>query len=44
MSLLWKTTMSLVMFIVVVSALESMALGLVLAVSRLRHGKPQPRR
>lgn len=31
--------MSLLMFIIVVSALESMALGLVFAVNRQRHGR-----
>ena len=39
MSLLRKTTLALVMFIMVVSALESVALGLVVAVDRLRQGK-----
>jgi hypothetical protein len=39
MSLLRRATMSLLMFVIVVSALESVALGLVFAVDRARHGR-----
>jgi hypothetical protein len=39
MSLLRRATLALVMFILVVSALESVALGLVFAVDRVRHGR-----